>query len=117
MWEAVLPLLNDFARVPVCGLVSHYNATALPGGPNRVPEVMRAVLSRRVEIRGFIVWDFAHRAEDFRREVGAWVANGSMRALEHRVDGLENAPAALVDMLAGRNTGKVVVRVSPDAPG
>ena len=113
VWEAVLPLLNDFSRVPVCGLVSHYNATALPEGPNRVPEVMRAVLSRRIEIRGFIVWDFAHRAEEFRREVGAWLADGSMKALEHRVEGLENAPAALVDMLAGRNTGKVVVRVAP----
>ncbi|WP_237479280.1 NADP-dependent oxidoreductase [Lichenibacterium dinghuense] len=116
VWEAVLPLLNGFARVPVCGLVSHYNATALPEGPNRVPEVMRAVLSRRIEIRGFIVWDFPHRAPEFRREVGGWLADGSMRALEHRVEGLENAPAALVDMLAGRNTGKVVVRVAPDAP-
>ena len=113
VWEAVLPLLNDFSRVPVCGLVSHYNATALPEGPNRVPEVMRAVLSRRIEIRGFIVWDFAHRQADFQREVGAWVADGSMRTLEHRVEGLANAPAALVDMLAGRNTGKVVVRVAP----
>ena len=116
VWDAVLPLLNDFSRVPVCGLVSQYNATALPEGPNRVPEVMRAVLSRRVEIRGFIVWDFAHRAEEFRREVGAWVADGTMRTLEHRVDGLERAPAALVDLLAGRNTGKVVVKVAEDAP-
>ena len=116
VWEAVLPLLNDFSRVPVCGLVSQYNATALPEGPNRVPEVMRAVLSRRIEIRGFIVWDFAHQAEAFHREVGAWMADGSMRALEHRVDGLERAPAALVDMLAGRNTGKVLVKVAPGAP-
>ena len=71
---------------------------------------------QRIEIRGFIVWDFAHRAEEFRREVGAWVADGTMRTLEHRVEGLENAPAALVDLLAGRNTGKVVVRVAEDAP-
>jgi hypothetical protein len=116
VWDAVLPLLNDFSRVPVCGLVSQYNATALPAGPNRVPDVMRAVLSRRIEIRGFIVWDFAHRAEEFRREVGAWVADGSMRTLEHRVEGIERAPAALVDMLAGRNLGKVVVKVAPGAP-
>ena len=116
VWDAVLPLLNDFSRVPVCGLVSQYNATALPAGPNRVPDVMRAVLSRRIEIRGFIVWDFAHRAGEFRREVGAWVADGSMRTLEHRVEGIERAPAALVDMLAGRNLGKVVVKVAPGAP-
>ncbi|RYC33485.1 NADP-dependent oxidoreductase [Lichenibacterium minor] len=116
VWDAVLPLLNDFSRVPVCGLVSQYNATALPAGPNRVPDVMRAVLSRRIEIRGFIVWDFAHRAGEFRREVGTWVADGSMRTLEHRVEGIERAPAALVDMLAGRNLGKVVVKVAPGAP-
>ncbi|MGI3902158.1 MAG: NADP-dependent oxidoreductase [Janthinobacterium lividum] len=116
VWEAVLPLLNEFARVPVCGLVAQYNATSLPAGPNRVPEVMRAVLSRRLDIRGFIVWDFAHQEPAFRREVGGWLASGQIKALEHRVDGLEKAPAALVDMLAGRNTGKVVVKVARDAP-
>ena len=116
VWEAVLPLLNEFARVPVCGLVAQYNATELPPGPNRVPEVMRAVLSRRLTIRGFIVWDFADRADDFEREVGAWVREGKIRFLEHVVEGLENAPQALSDMLKGRNRGKVVVRVAKDAP-
>lgn len=117
VWETVLPLLNDFARVPVCGLVAQYNATALPQGPNRVPEVMRAILSRRLTMRGFIVWDLAHLKQDFRREVGAWVRDGKIHALEHRVDGLDNAPQALIDMLAGRNLGKVVVKVAPTAPG
>ena len=116
VWEAVLPLLNDFSRVPVCGLVAQYNATALPTGPNRVPEVMRAVLSRRIEIRGFIVYDFAHQAEAFRREMGTWVADGRVRFLEHPVEGLRSAPQALIDMLAGRNVGKVVVKVAADAP-
>ncbi len=116
VWDAVLPLLNDFSRVPVCGLVAQYNATDLPAGPNRVPDLMRAVLSRRIEIRGFIVYDFAHQEANFRREVGGWLAEGRMATLEHRVDGLENAPAALVDMLAGRNTGKVVVKVAANAP-
>ncbi len=116
VWEAVLPLLNDFARVPVCGLVAQYNATALPQGMNRVPEVMRAVLSRRLLIRGFIVYDFAHQAEAFHREMDAWVADGRVRFLEHRIEGLEAAPQALIDMLAGRNTGKVLVKVAPDVP-
>ena len=116
VWEAVLPLLNDFARVPVCGLVAQYNATTPPAGPNRVPEVMRAVLSRRIAIRGFIVYDFAHQTEAFRREMDPWVADGRVRFLEHRIDGLEAAPQALVDMLAGRNVGKVLVKVAADAP-
>ena len=116
VWEAVLPLLNDFARVPVCGLVAHYNATALPQGPNRVPETMRAILSRRLTLRGFIVWDLAHLRQDFRREVGAWVREGRIRFLEHVVEGLENAPQGLIDLLAGRNLGKVVVKVAANAP-
>ncbi|HEX4764930.1 MAG TPA: NADP-dependent oxidoreductase [Lichenihabitans sp.] len=116
VWEAVLPLLNDFARVPVCGLVAQYNATALPPGPNRVPEMMRAILSRRLTMRGFIVWDLAHLKADFRREVGAWVADGKIRVLEHVVEGLETAPQGLIDLLAGRNLGKALVRVAPDAP-
>ena len=113
---AVLPLLNTFARVPVCGLVAQYNATELPPGPNRVPELMRAVLSRRLRVRGFIVWDFAHLQGEFEREVSAWVREGRIRYLEHRVEGLDNAPRALIDMLRGRNTGKVLVKVAADAP-
>lgn len=116
VWEAVFPLLNDFARIPVCGLVSQYNATELPSGPNRVPELMGAVLRRRLTLRGFIVWDFGHLQAEFEREVGAWVKEGRIKFLEHVIEGLENAPEALIDMLRGRNTGKVVVRVAKDAP-
>lgn len=114
VWEAVLPLLNDFARVPVCGLVSQYNATDLPPGPNLVPAVMRSVLSRRLTIRGFIVWDFASVDADFRREVGAWIETGQLRFLEHVVEGLDKAPEAFIDMLRGGNTGKVLVRVAAE---
>ena len=116
VFTAVLPLLNDFARVPVCGLVAQYNATEPPAGPDRVPELMRAALSRRINIRGFLWFDFAHLLGDFQREVGVWVRDGRIKALEHRVEGLANAPQALVDMLAGRNTGKTLVKIAADAP-
>jgi NADPH-dependent curcumin reductase CurA len=111
VWEAVLPLLNDFARVPVCGLVASYNATALPPGPNLVPALMRAVLSRRLTLRGFIVWDFAALEADFWRDMSAWVKDGRIKFLEHVIKGLDAAPRGLIDMLAGRNLGKVVVKV------
>ena len=55
VWEAVLPLLNDFARIPVCGLIAHYNDTQLPPGPDRMSPLMRMVLTRRLRIQGFIV--------------------------------------------------------------
>ena len=74
VFEAVLPLLNDFARVPVCGLVAWYNATELPPGPDRTPLLLRRTLVRRLTIRGFIVWDF--EPGDFQREVGAWIREG-----------------------------------------
>lgn len=114
VFEAVFPLLNDFARVPVCGLIAQYNATELPPGPNRVPQLFRAILSKRLTLRGFIVWDFAARADDFRRDVSAWLREGRIKFREDVVEGLENAPAALIGLLKGKNFGKVVVRVAPE---
>ncbi len=115
VFEAVMPLLNPFSRVPVCGLIAHYNDTALPPGPNLVPRLMALVLVRRITMRGFIVRDFADQQDDFLREAGGWVREGRIRWREDVVDGLENAPEALIGLLEGRNFGKLVVRVS-EAP-
>jgi NADPH-dependent curcumin reductase CurA len=109
---AVLPLLNDFARMPVCGLIAHYNDSAPPPGPDRLPGLMRAVLSRRLTLRGFIVTDFASQADAFRRDMAVWVASGAVRYREDVVEGLEAAPAAFIGMLKGKNFGKLVVRVA-----
>jgi hypothetical protein len=111
VFDAVLPLLNDFARIPVCGLVAHYNATELPPGPDRTPMLMRAVLTRRLTFRGFIVWDFAEQEEAFHRDMEAWVRDGRVKYREDVVEGLENAPEAFIGMLKGRNFGKLLVRV------
>ena len=117
VWNAVFPLLNDFARVPVCGVVAHYNDTAPPPGPDRAPQLMRAVLTKRLTLRGFIVGDFAARTEEFRRDVGTWLREGRIRYREDIVTGLENAPEALIGLLEGRNFGKLLVRVGePAAP-
>ena len=112
VWNAVLPHLNDFARVPVCGLVANYNLTGPGAGPDTTPALMRAVLSRRLTIRGFIVWDFADQEADFHAEVGPWVKEGRVRYREDVVDGLERAPEAFIGMLRGRNFGKLVVKVA-----
>jgi NADPH-dependent curcumin reductase len=111
VWDAVFPLLNDFARVPVCGLVSQYNATSLPQGPDRTPMLMRAILSKRLTLRGFIVRDFAAQSSDFARDVGAWLRAGQIRYKEDVTDGLERAPEAFIGMLKGRNFGKTLVRI------
>ena len=114
VFEAVLPLCNLFARIPVCGLVAHSNATELPPGPNRVPAIMRAVLVNRLRIQGFIVWDFADQEAEAIDNMSRWIREGRLKYREDFVDGLENAPAALQGLLQGKNFGKLVVRVSPD---
>jgi len=113
VFDAVLPLLNVGARVPVCGLVAYYNATGLPPGPNRVPELMMQILSRRIHVQGFIISDhFATGFSDFLRDMSGWVAQGKVKYREETVDGLEQAPQAFIGLLTGKNFGKVVVRVS-----
>ncbi len=112
--EAVIPLLNFFSRMPVCGLISLYNATDLPPGPNQLPVLMRTVLTKRLSMRGFIVSDYASQQGDFLRDVGQWLAEGQIKYREHRIAGLENAPAGLIGLLKGENFGKVVVEVSDD---
>ena len=118
VFDAVLPLLNTFARVPVCGLIAHYNATELPSGVDRVPLIMRHVLTKRLTLRGFIVIDFADQQGDFLAEVGPLVRDGRIKYREDIVEGLEKSPRALIGLLKGENFGKVIVRVSPDGyPG
>jgi len=112
VWDAVFPLLNNFARVPVCGLAANYNATSLPEGPDRSPSLMRAILTKRLRIQGFIVYDFAQQTEDFLRDVGGWIREGKLKYREDIVEGLENAPQAFIGLLKGANFGKLLVKVS-----
>jgi NADPH-dependent curcumin reductase CurA len=114
VWDAVFPLLNKFARVPVCGLIAHYNETGLREGIDRVPGLMRSVLSNRLTIRGFIVLDFDDQIPDFLRDVGGWLKAGKLKYREDVVVGLEKAPEALIGLLKGRNFGKLLVKVAED---
>jgi NADPH-dependent curcumin reductase len=112
VWQAVLPLLNNFARVPVSGLVAQYNAAGLRDGADRLPATMRQILTKSLTIRGFINYEFApEHYPAFLREVGAGIAAGRIRYREDFVDGLEKAPEAFIGMLEGRNFGKLIVRV------
>lgn len=111
VWQAVLPLLNRFARVPVSGLIAQYDS-ASSDGPNLLPETMRVVISQRLLIQGFLKFDYAERLYgQFQAEVAQGIASGRIKYREDIVDGLENAPAALLGMLAGKNFGKVLIRV------
>jgi len=107
--DAVVPLLNPFSRVPLCGLVSMYNATAPAPGPS-----WRALLTNRVLVKGFIVSDHLDRMPAFLADCTTWVREGRLKFREDIVDGLDNAPTAFIGLLEGKNFGKMLVRVAPE---
>lgn len=112
VWDATFPLLNPFARVPVCGLVANYNMTELPPGPDRTPLLFRAMLSKRLRMQGFIVWDFAEQEPLFLQEIAPLVRSGAIKHREDITEGLAGAPDAFIGMLGGGNFGKTLVRVA-----
>lgn len=112
VWDAVFPLLNTYARVPVCGLIAQYNATSLPAGPDRTPAIMRNVLTRSLTIRGFIQSEFISQRPAFLADMSTWIREGKVRYREDIVDGLENAPDAFIGLLEGKNFGKLLVKVA-----
>lgn len=113
VFDAVLPLLNTGARVPVCGLISQYNTSALPAGPDRTPLLMRTLLTKRIRMQGFIIFqDYGHRLGEFLRIMPEWLRTGRIKVREDMVEGLEKAPQAFIGLLEGRNFGKLVVRMS-----
>ena len=114
VFEAVLPLLNNFARVPVCGLIAHYNAVGPEPGPDRLPLLMQQILMKRMTVRGFIVGDFASQSPQFLADMSQWLREGRVKYREDITAGLENAPRELIGLLRGENFGKKIIRVSQD---
>ena len=109
VFAAILRVINKGARIPLCGIISEYNATGNPAGPN-----LRPLLVQRALIKGFIVSDHPDRAPAFLQEVAPLVMSGRIKFREDIVDGLANAPDAFIGLLQGKNFGKLMVRVSPD---
>ncbi|MCG6577630.1 NADP-dependent oxidoreductase [Pseudomonas sp. AF32] len=115
VFDAVVPLLNARARIPLCGLIASYNDQHAPSGPDRLPQLQRTLLTKRVRMQGFIVFDdYGDRQPEFLSAMAPWVREGKVKFREDVVDGLENAPQAFIGLLEGRNFGKLVVRVARD---
>lgn len=113
VFDAVLPLLNSGARIPVCGLIAHYNATELPTGPDRLSLLMSTILIKRLTVKGFIIFDdYAPRYNEFATDMVQWIADGSIKYREQVVEGLANAPSAFIGLLKGANFGKLVVQLN-----
>lgn len=112
VFDAVVALLNIGARVPVCGLIAHYNTGFNRPGPDRSPALMAELVTRRVRLQGFLIFDhYESSYEEFSQAMGEWLRTGKVRYRNDFVDGLAAAPQAFIGLLEGRNFGKVIVRV------
>lgn len=106
--DTVLPLMNTFGRIPLCGLISAYNATTPPPGPRN----LRCVLTQRLKMQGLIVFDWADRIHEPIRDLGKWHAEGKLKIREDvREGGLDAFPDVLNLLYTGGNQGKLVLKV------
>lgn len=105
--QAALAVLNPYGRVALCGAIAHYNATELPAGPNN----LTLAIGKRLTLRGFIVSDHQARLPDMIADVSGWLRDGKLFHAETVVEGLDQAPAAFINLLRGHNTGKMIVRL------
>ena len=114
--DAVIPLMNVGGRIPVCGMISQYNlgGMGMAGGegPDRLPRLWRTILTQRLAVRGFIIFDHYDRFPDFQRDVSGYIRDGRLKYREWITEGLENAPRAFLELLRGGNFGKALVKVA-----
>ncbi|MCE7997497.1 MAG: NADP-dependent oxidoreductase [Rhodobiaceae bacterium] len=106
--EAALFRMNNFGRIACCGAVSQYDGAPPSAGPRGVPGL---IVTKRLNLRGFIMSDFPNEREKALKDLEGWVAEGKIKVQEDIIDGLENTPAALIGLLAGENRGKRMVKV------
>jgi NADPH-dependent curcumin reductase len=112
VWEAVVPLLNVHARVPLCGLIAQYNATSLPAGPDRSSQLLGMLLVRQIKVQGFIISSYYNRFPAFIADMSQWLQAARIKYREDITRGLENAPQAFMGLFKGSNFGKLLVQVS-----
>ena len=108
--DAVMPLMNVHGRIPVCGMIAWYGGSNI-AETNQLPGMWRSILTKRLQVSGFIIFDHWDQYPGFLQEVGPKVAAGDIAYLEDVAEGLENAPDAFIAMLKGGNTGKQIVKL------
>jgi NADPH-dependent curcumin reductase CurA len=106
--DAVLSLINNKARIVLCGLISQYNATEPVPGPYNFGNL----LAKRARVEGFIVLDYMSRAQECFVDLGKWLMEGKLKYRVDEVEGLENAVTAINKLFTGANTGKLVVKIA-----
>ena len=109
--NSVLPLMNDFGRIPVCGTIAWYDQKQSEDNMD-LSKVWRSILVKRLSINGFIILNHWDLYPKFLSEVGPLVNSEKIKYVEDIVDGIENAPSAFLGLLEGKNLGKLLVRVN-----
>lgn len=112
--EAVASLFNLNGRMLVCGRISAYNAVPTINGPDPLARFLGLVLTRRLTVRGFLVFDHSDRIPEFAKQMAAWLKSGDVRYREDIVEGIENTVEAFQGLMQGRNRGKLIVKVGDD---
>lgn len=112
--NSVLAVMNLHGRIVCCGAVSQYDRAEVAQGPSRVPGML---ITKRLTMQGFITSDYSDRYSEAELRLAGWLEHDAITALDHIHDGLASAPAALMDLLAGANLGKTIVRVGHDPSG
>ncbi len=107
--DAALTLMNNYGRIPVCGLISMYNDWETPG-----PKMFRNILMKRLTVKGFLVSDYLDRYAESLGALSEWMAEGKIQYKVDIVEGIENAPSAVNKLFTGENTGKLVIKVSDE---
>ncbi|MBM6545050.1 NADP-dependent oxidoreductase [Janibacter sp. YIM B02568] len=105
--EAAISALRLHGRVAMCGAISQYNATEATPGPRNLFQA----IGKGLTLRGFIVGQYPDLAAEYRERAAGWLAEGRLTSDETVREGLDAAPQAFIDLLAGANTGKMIVRL------
>lgn len=106
--EAALAVMNNNGRIPVCGMISGYNATE----PEPAPRNLFNIIGKRLLLKGFIVSDYSGRNHEFFRDMSQWIQEGKIKWEETVYEGIENAPDAFMGLFTGDNLGKMVVKLA-----
>jgi NADPH-dependent curcumin reductase CurA len=106
--DAAFGCINAGARIVVCGQISQYNNRTMARGPR----LLFRLVSQRARAEGFMVYQFADRFQEGRRQMAQWIREGRITYRETVIAGIENAPKALIGLFAGENIGKQLVRVA-----
>jgi NADPH-dependent curcumin reductase CurA len=109
--EAAIDNMKVFGRIVLCGMISQYNLSSLPTGPSN----LFLAITNRLKLQGFIVRDHYNMLKEFYADMSKWISEGKIKWNETVFEGLENAPKAFLALFKGENTGKMLVKIGPDA--